>query len=77
MNTFLPKVVINFKDISELAEEGEILASGGWGSGKGGKSLQERDFQDQGVVGLCSWQDKGQEEGPSWPNPSNNLQVGG
>lgn len=37
MNTFLPKVVINFKDISELAEDGEILASGGQGSGKGGK----------------------------------------
>ena len=34
--TFLPKVVIHFREISELAEE--VLVSGGWGFGKGGQA---------------------------------------
>lgn len=68
--------MIHFREISELGE-GEGLVSGGWGSGKGGQTCVKGIFEDQGAVGPCSWQDRGQEEGPSLPSSSNNREVEG
>lgn len=66
--------MLNFKEISEFAEEGEIL----WGTAvsEGWERLLERGVQGQGAPEVCSRQDKGRREGPSLPSSRSNQEVG-